>query len=137
MANFTQFDALQWLCYRLKSTVDWTTDSIWGSLCDGDHEAELDSISDLVEQMNAVMRSVTGHWGTYSDGRQVITTVEIERGHSFTNLWSPDRDIDAAQTITGKLFADPGEDRGSYQIQIIPPQTVEVRVLRLEKGGRS
>ncbi|MGY2019367.1 hypothetical protein [Nocardia gipuzkoensis] len=141
MAKYTQFDALQWLAYRVKSVVGWTTDSIaWSSLdnCPGDdHEPELTALGDLIEEMNAVLSLLVGHWGKYSDGRDVVTRVRIEDGHELSHLWSPDLDTDKPKTFTGRLLADPGEDNGKYEVRIIPPQTVEVRVLRLEKGGRS
>lgn len=129
MAAYTEFDALQWLCRFLKTQVEWVTDGIGGSMCGDDHGIELDALDhSLMLEMRAVMEPIVGTWGTYSDGRKVTTHVEIESFGHYTHLWHPDPSRDKPRTLTGQLARNhPDEDRGHYEIEIIPPQTLTVR----------
>jgi hypothetical protein len=63
-------DALKYAAALLRSRTDWTCDSIGGSMCNGDHETELDAITDVVLEIRA-LASQFGPLLVYSDGRSV------------------------------------------------------------------
>ncbi|WP_433597901.1 hypothetical protein ACQPXH_19105 [Nocardia sp. CA-135953] len=130
---YTAFDALQWLAHRTRSQIEWATDSIgWSSACDdgaeADYESELDSLSEHLEAMDAVLAGLPGQWGVYSDGRPVSTSVEIERGAILDYLWSPDPSVDVPHVISGHRPADPGVDGGTYQVTVTPPSSLTVQL---------
>ncbi|MBF6363183.1 hypothetical protein IU436_20255 [Nocardia farcinica] len=129
--NYTAFDCLQWLAYRCKSTVDWVVDAVVLDHFDDPnrgepHEMAIGGLEALIDEMDKILGPLVGHWGKYSDGRDVVTHVEIERGQYYTHLWSPDPTMDKPSTFIGRLIADPGQDNGTYEIHIRPPQTLEV-----------
>ncbi|WP_280505797.1 hypothetical protein [Nocardia farcinica] len=127
--NYTSLDALKYMAYRVTDTVSWTLDSLSGrGICSDEHD-ELAAIDAMRDEVKEVLGPLVEQWGRYSDGREVRTRVEIERGHIFDHLWHPDpAKDDESYVITGDRTADPGEDRGTYEITITPPQSVTVKL---------
>lgn len=125
--TYSSLDALKYLAIDISRTVGWTTDSLCSSGVFDNDPPEIEAICQMVEDMNALLGPLVEVWNRYSDGREIKTTVEIEPGFSYDHTWHPDPSKNAASVVTGKLLADPGEDNGTYEIRIVPPQTVEVR----------
>lgn len=126
--TYTSLDALKYLAREVRRTVDWTTDSLFGSGIFENDPPEVEAICQMVDDMESLLRPLPEAWNRYSDGREIRVSVEIERGHSYDHLWHPDPSKNAAKVIRGRLLADPGEDNGTYEIRIVPPQTVQVQV---------
>ena len=76
-------DALKYAAAILKSRTDWTCDSIGGSMCNGDHEIELDAIRDVVTEIRALAAQF-GDLMRYSDGRRVGSTPRSNTASSHT-----------------------------------------------------
>ncbi|MBF6350333.1 hypothetical protein IU448_15100 [Nocardia flavorosea] len=132
MTAYNSLDALKYLARRMRSTVDWTTDSMWASLSAESGlslDIELDALGQLVTDMDSLLGSVALDWDRYSDGRPVTTRVDIEFGHRYEHLWHPDPAQNKAEVLNGRRLADPGEDRGSWEIHISPPSTLHVVLL--------
>jgi hypothetical protein len=127
MSAYTSLDALKYLARHIERTVDWTTDGLSNKGIYSDEHVELEAIHSLVDDLGDILGPLSEAWGHYSDGREIVTTVEIEPGHSHEHAWHPDPAKNLPRVVTGKLLADPGEDNGTYEIRIVPPQTVEVR----------
>jgi len=128
MVDYDSLDALKYLVRHVERTVDWTTDGLSGKEIYGDDHPEVDAIHRLVDDLGEVLAPLSEAWGTYSDGREITTRVEIEPGHHYEHLWHPDPAKNKAHVLTGNLLADPGENNGTYEIVITPPQSVVVRV---------
>lgn len=127
MTAYTSLDALKYLALEISRTVGWATDSLCGSgVFEGD-PPEIEAICQMVDDMNALLGPLAEAWNHYSDGREIKTTVEIEHGFSYDHTWHPDSSKDTARVVKGKLLADRGEDNGSYEIHITPPQSVTAR----------
>ncbi|MEU2013047.1 hypothetical protein [Nocardia sp. NPDC019302] len=127
MVDYDTLDALKYLIRRVEDTVDWTTDSLFGKGISSDDHPEIEAISQLVDVIGDILGPLSEAWGHYADGREIVTRVEIEDGHGFEHVWHPDPAKNQPKVVTGKLLADPGEDNGTYEIRITPPQSVEVR----------
>ncbi|WP_024801174.1 hypothetical protein [Nocardia sp. BMG51109] len=132
---YTADDALKYLARRVKTDLEWATDSIGWELAFVPHpgldfEPQLDGLSDLLDELMKTLGPIVLDWHHYSDGRPVTTKVEVEYGHIFERTWHPNPAVDTPEVITGKRSADPGTpDRGTYEIHIRPPSTVEVVLL--------
>ncbi|TSD47960.1 hypothetical protein FFI94_018770 [Rhodococcus sp. KBS0724] len=141
MSSFTSLDALKYLTAFVQTQTDWAVDAIgcnaYSDLSREDADRienaisdPIDTIEHLAKHMLEVVQVLEPGFdpstGKYSDGRRVRSHVEIEYGRSFSNLWHCDPNQDSAQTLTGTLSADPGQYRGTYEISIIPPQSIEV-----------
>ena len=127
-------DAVKYLARRTRSTVDWTVDSMSAAICmekniSCDLEDEFEALSQLVDDIDALLGPVALNWDRYSDGRPVSTRTEIEFGHQYEHLWHPNPAMNTVQVLKGRRIADPGEDNGSWEITILPPSTVQVILL--------
>jgi hypothetical protein len=123
-APYTSLDVLKYLARHIRRTVDWTTDGLSGKEIYADEHPEIEAIEDLADETEKLLGPLAEAWDRYSDGRQIMLRVEIENGHHYEHIWYPDPATNVRRTVTGKLIADPGEDNGSYEIEIIPPQTI-------------
>jgi hypothetical protein len=126
-------DALKYAAALLKSRTDWTCDSIGGSMCDGDHELELDALDDTVKEILA-LAALFGSRRRYSDGRRVESTVEIEQGLVTSHIWQPDPGVEQPQSHRGHLLSgDPDiPSPGIYEVTTNPAtQELHVQVVRM------
>jgi hypothetical protein len=126
-------DALKYAAALLKSRTDWTCDAIGGSMCDTDHEIELDAIDDTVKEILALAASF-GSRRRYSDGRLVESSVEIEQGLVTSHIWQPVPDVEQPQSHRGHLLSgDPDiPSPGIYEVTTDPAtQDIHVRVVRM------
>ncbi len=125
--TYTSLDVLKFLIRDLERTLDWTLDSLGEQGLAVDAHPELEAIEALGAEAARLCGPLVEAWNRYSDGREVLTTVEIENGHVYSMLWNPDPTKDVALVHRGKLLADQGEDNGRYEIHVTPPQSVTVR----------
>jgi hypothetical protein len=126
-------DALKYAAALLKSLFEWTGDAIGGSICDGDHELELDALDDTVKEILGLAASF-GSRRRYSDGRLVESTVEIEQGLVTSHIWQPEPGVEQPQSHRGHLLSgDPDvPSPGIYEVTTDPAtQDIHVRVVRL------
>jgi hypothetical protein len=126
-------DALKYAAAILKSRTDWCCDSIGGSLCNGDHETELDALDDTVREVLALAASF-GSRRRYSDGRLVESSVEIEQGLVTSHIWYPDPGAEEPRSHRGHLLSgDPDiPSPGIYEVTTDPAtQDLHVRVVRM------
>ncbi|MFE3277576.1 hypothetical protein [Nocardia sp. NPDC059239] len=107
----------------MRRTIEWTIDSL-GDRFDCWDTDEIDALAELPAGFDTLLAPLAEAWNQYSDGRPVMTRVEIEEGCTFEHLWHPDPSQDSAQTVTGRLMADPGQDNGGYVITILPPSAL-------------
>ncbi|OFV77052.1 hypothetical protein [Rhodococcus erythropolis] len=97
--NHPATDALAYIAYIVKDKIDCATDAISGNIPQINTSAEslyngnewvLEYLNDLInEVLDAARPHVDGP--TYSDGRPIWSTVEIEKNNSrSTHFWNPD-----------------------------------------------
>ncbi|WP_280393181.1 hypothetical protein [Nocardia wallacei] len=125
-------DVLKYLARQVRRTVDWTTDAMAG---DGIDRPELDTLCDLADDVDALLGPLVEAWNQYSDGRPVLTKVDIERGHVYEHIWHPDPRKNKLAILTGQRIADPGQDNGSYEITVTPPDKVTVALFPPHSAG--
>jgi hypothetical protein len=126
-------DALNYAAALLKSRFEWTGDAIGGSMCDGDHELELDALDDTVKEILELAASF-GSRRRYSDGRAVESTVEIEQGLVTSHIWQPEPGVEQPRSHRGHLLSgDPDvPSPGVYEVSTNPvTQELSVRVVRV------
>ena len=120
-------DALRYAAALLTQRASWTTDAIGGSMCDHDHELELDAIDETAREIRALAAQF-GDPRRYSDGRQVRTSQEIEPGVITEHVWNPDPAAEKPTSWRGTLRHDPGEPcPGIYEVSLTPA-TQEIHV---------
>ena len=122
---YTSMDVLKYMAYRVRNTISWTVDSLPIEGDDGEHE--IDALCALAEEFETLLGPLCEAWNHYSDGREIQTSREIEHGFTTSHVWHPDPAQDTEQTYSGRLLADPGENNGTYEVRIVPPQEVTVR----------
>ncbi|NKY60348.1 hypothetical protein [Nocardia flavorosea] len=130
--NYTSLDALKYLAREVINTIEWTLDSLSGNGVSEDDHYEIEALWGLAEQTSELLGPLVEDWNHYSDGREISSQVEIEYGHVYEHRWHPDPTVDKPSVSTGRLLADPGEDNGTYEVRIVPPQSVTVH--RFPKG---
>ncbi|ORB26625.1 hypothetical protein [Mycolicibacterium parafortuitum] len=128
----TPSDQLKYAAAILWQRAEWTTDAIAGSCCDDDHDIELDAITDAACEIRAMAEKL-GDPRTYSDGRQVQTTREIEPGVYTVHVWHPDPSAEQPRSWRGSLRHDPDEQcPGVFEVTTTPEtQEIHVRTVRL------
>jgi hypothetical protein len=127
-------DALKYAAAILRQRVEWTTDSIVGSICDDadGHELECDAIREVMIDICALAAQF-GDPCRYSDGRQVTSIKEIEYGLSTLHAWHPDAHTEQPRSWRGNLLShDPDVDSpGVFEVTTTPlTQGIFVRVVR-------
>lgn len=124
-------DALRYAAALLRQRVEWTTDSIGGADCNGDHELELDAVDETVREICALAAKF-GDPRRYSDGRLVKSSREIEPGVITEHVWHPDPAVEQPTSWRGTLRHDPGEPApGIYEVSLTPAtQEIHVRTVR-------
>ncbi|WP_280265369.1 hypothetical protein [Nocardia wallacei] len=132
--SYNAHDALKYLVRRAKSTIEWSTDSAAWQLAferpsGVDLEPELEALHGFLDEVDKVLGPIALAWSNYSDGRPVMTRVEIEHGSVYEHLWHPDPAVDKPHLLTGRRIADPGTDNGSWRIFITPPSSLTVELL--------
>lgn len=132
MPDITATDALKYAAALLRYRADWATDAIGGADCSADHEPELEAIDDAVREIDALAAQF-GDSRSYSDGRLVKTSCEIEPGVVTAHVWHPDPSAEKPQSWRGTLRHDPGEPSpGVYEVSTDPAtQIIHVRAVRL------
>ena len=130
--TYTSLDVLKYLVRDIRRTLEWTLDSLGDQGISSDDYVELSAIEAMSAEADRLCMPLIEAWNHYSDGREVVTTVEIEHGHVYSMLWNPDPTKDVARVHEGKLLADPGEDNGRYEIHVTPPQSVVVQTFPCE-----
>jgi hypothetical protein len=126
-------DALKYAAAILQQRMEWTTDAISGSQCDGDHDIELDAIGDVSAEISALAASF-GDLDRYSDGRRVKSRAEIAFGLITEHVWHPDATQEESRSWRSNLLSgDPDvQSPGIYEVTTIPEtQQIDVRVLRI------
>ncbi|XTP37163.1 hypothetical protein ACORG1_13485 [Mycobacterium sp. TJFP1] len=120
-------DALKYAAALLTQRANWTTDSISGADCTGDHEPELDAIDETAREICALAAQF-GDPRRYSDGRMVKSAREIEPGVVTEHVWHPDPAAEKPLSWRGTLRHDPGEPcPGIYEVSLTPA-TQEIHV---------
>lgn len=125
-------DVLKYVSAQLTSITQWVGDAIAGSPCGEDHELPLDMLDSTV----ADIRKLAVHYGRpnrYSDGRAVVTRVEIDKGHYTEHIWHPDVSAEQPSSWTGILYSgDPDlPSPGVFQVSTYPfTQEIHVQVVR-------
>lgn len=127
-APYTSIDALKYLAYEVETTVGWTVESLADDGVDEDRHPQIGEIWGLIEMVREVLGPIPEAWNNYSDGREIVSRVEVEPGLTFSHCWHPDPDRNKPQVHTGRRLSDPGEDNGTYEIRIVPPQSVTVHL---------
>ncbi len=124
-------DALKYAAALLKHRTDWATDAIGGAGCGGDHDTELEALDQVFDSVE-FLATQFGDPNRYSDGRQVVTSREIERGFITVHVWHPLPEVEAPASWRGNLRHDPGEPcPGLYEVSTTPDtQEIHVRVVR-------
>lgn len=125
-APYTAADALKFLAYRVQSTTEWALDSLSAQGLYVDESPELDAIDGLSTEMRELLVPLVESWNTYSDGRPVVSRVEITGGCVFSHIWHPDPSRNTPGVVEGRIPADPGTDNGGYTVRIVPPGMLEV-----------
>ncbi|ABM15140.1 hypothetical protein [Mycolicibacterium vanbaalenii] len=139
--NVSASDALKYAAAQARQTANWALDAIAGSCCNSDHEAELDALHSLVDQIEDFATEL-GDLGRYSDGRLVRSATWIVEGDLSTgHVWHPDVAAEEPRTWRGHLSpACPGAPSpGVYEVTTDPlTQEIHVRVVRTvpEDGDR-
>ncbi|BCI55009.1 hypothetical protein NIIDNTM18_42870 [Mycolicibacterium litorale] len=125
-------DALKYAAAILKQRISWTTDEIGGSMCDTDHELQLDAISEIVRDIEALAARF-GDVNHYSDGRAVKSGAWIEDGAYTEEIWHPVVSEDSTRSWRGHLMSDPEVPcPGIYEVTTDPAtQEIHVRVVRI------
>jgi hypothetical protein len=126
-------DPLKYAAALLKSRFEWTGDAIGGSVCDGDHELELDALDDTVKEILG-LAALFGSRLRYSDGRLVESSAEIEPGLVTSHIWQPEPGAEQPQSHRGHLLSgDPDvPSPGIYEVSTNPvTQQLSVRVVRV------
>ena len=126
-------DALKYAAAILRQRIEWTTDAIAGSECDGDHDIELDAIGDVSAEISALAASF-GDIDRYSDGRRVKSRAEIALGLITEHVWHPDATQEESRSWRSHLLSgDPDvQSPGIYEVTTIPEtQQIDVRVVRI------
>lgn len=96
--------------------------------CENEHDTAVNAISDaLLELLSAVHRLPDRH--RYSDGRVIVSRVEVEYGLIAQHIWKPGNED--PQSWRSDLPHDPGTPpRGKYEVTTDPvTQQMHVRVL--------
>jgi hypothetical protein len=124
-------DALKYAAALLRQRTEWTTDSIAGTDCNGDHEPELDAIEATALELHGLAAQF-GDPLRYSDGRLVKSSREIERGLVTEHIWHPHPAAEEPRSWRGTLRHDPGEPcPGVYEVSTTPTtQEIHVRTVR-------
>lgn len=125
-------DYLKYVAAVVRQRIEWTTDEIGGSMCDGEHEIPLDALMDLRSEVDE-MAGEFGDLNTYSDDRKVNTCTWIEEGLSTGHIWHPDPTTEKSQSWRGSLpSGDPDvPSPGIYEVTTYPEtQDIHVRVVR-------
>jgi hypothetical protein len=125
-------DALKYAAALLRSRADWTCDSIGGSMCNGEHEIELDAIGDTVHEILKLAAQFGDH-RLYTDGRMVESQAEIQTGLVTRHIWHPDPATEEPASWRAALPSDPGEPSpGIYEVTTTPAtQDIHVRAVRI------
>lgn len=124
--TYTAEDALTYLFHHVRSTIEWTTDSICCNVSEREGEnieTELDQLHGLIETA-AQMHGAHGHLNVYSDGRPVHTGARLDDGAVFSHLWHPDpaHDIPRSVDITS-------QNGVRERIHMLPPSTVTIETI--------
>ena len=125
-------DALKYAAALLQSRTDWAIDSIAGADCGGDHEIEIDAISDIAAVINGLAVEF-GDRRVYSDGRKVASHAWVEADCiRVEHIWHPDPAQEKPKSWRGNLPHDPGTPcPGIYEVTTDPQtQDLHVRVVR-------
>ncbi|MAS06193.1 MAG: hypothetical protein CL534_16135 [Ahrensia sp.] len=125
-------DYLKYAAAMLWQRVEWTTETIAVSSCDGAHDHELDAITDAACEIKSLAMQF-GDPRRYSDGRAVQTTQQIEDGCYTVHVWHPEAATEDPRSWRGSLRHDPDEPcPGVYEVTTDPAtQQVHVRTVRL------
>jgi hypothetical protein len=124
-------DALKYAAAILRQRTDWTLDGIGGSMCDGNHETDLDATREIVDEI-ADLAAEFGDPRRYSDGRVVKSEKEIQLGLVTSHVWHPDPAVEGSHSWRSNLPSDPGvPSPGIYEVTTYPvTQEIHVRVVR-------
>jgi hypothetical protein len=125
-------DALKYAAALLHARTDWALDSIAGSGCSGEHDDELNALSDITAEVNG-LASDFGDRFVYSDGRAVKTCKQIDAGLVTEHIWHPDQTQEQPASWRGSLpSGDPDvPSPGMYEVSTDPAtQEIHVRVVR-------
>lgn len=124
-------DALKYGAAILHQRMEWTTDSVSGSDCDGDHDIEMDAIAEISAEISALASGFGGRL-RYADGRAVVSRKEIQRGLVTEHVWHPDPAAEESRSWRSTLPSDPGvPSPGVYEVTTYPQtQEIHVRVVR-------
>ncbi|MFZ2509774.1 MAG: hypothetical protein WAW85_01605 [Gordonia sp. (in: high G+C Gram-positive bacteria)] len=82
-------DRLLYAAWEARTSADWVTDTA------GDHGHHDDCCTiplDTLDNARGLLVAALAEFTTYSDGRPIRTTVEIEYGHRFSYTWTPTPD---------------------------------------------
>ncbi len=126
-------DAMKYAAAILWERLEWALDEIGGAGCDQDgHELSLDALHDVGVRIGRLAARF-GNVNTYSDGRAVRTSQDIEEGVYTSHVWHPNVHEDTVHTWRGSLRHDPDEPSpGVYEVTCEPTtQEIHVRVVRL------
>lgn len=125
-------DYLKYAAAIVRQRIEWTTDEIGGSMCDGEHDIPLNALMDLRAEIE-VLAAKYGDLNTYSDGRKVKTSTWIDEGLSTGHIWHPDPTTEKSQSWRGSLLSgDPDvPSPGVYEVTTHPKtQEIHVRIAR-------
>jgi hypothetical protein len=121
--NHTPTDALSYLLLLIRDRLEWATDQIGGNtpsinatadeMYDG-NEHVLNDLSDLVKDVEHIALPHLDST-SYSDGRPIRSSIEIQEGHTFSHVWHPDPTQERKRTVPVQI---PG---GEAQVTITPP----------------
>lgn len=126
--NHPATDALAYIAYIVKDKIDVATDAISGNIPQINTSAEslyngnewvLEYLNDLInEVLDAARPHVDGP--TYSDGRPIWSTVEIEKNNSrSTHFWNP---APPRTLNTASRSPQPADERSSRSRHPGPPR---------------
>jgi hypothetical protein len=132
MNESTAADALKYAAAILRERVWWTTDAIYGSECNIDHDTELYAISDVCHQISSIAAQF-GDPLRYSDGRPVVSRTEIQPGLTVEHVWEPDPAREQPLSWRGSLPSDPDvPSPGVYEVTGDPQtQKIHVQIVRM------
>lgn len=130
--SYTALDALKYAAALLRQRMEWTGDAIAGSMCDGDHDIECNAILDTSIEISQ-LAAAFGDPRVYSDGRAVMSRVEIQRGLVTEHVWHPDPNHEESRSWSDSLPSDPDvPSPGVYAVSTHPAtQVIDVRVVRV------